>query len=491
MSRITPEHKLERDEALDRIKQLTGGKRRSKLPFTVNIKRNKEGRYFVFNARKIYIGDDVTRSDLVKWLINQLLTRRKRTTKRKAKRVPTPFPRAALPTDDAIRSEMKLHELRQEYKKQEALPPPLPTAEEIAKNVTGEMKRQIEDKVKELMAPKQPSMPIPVRRSPSQSSPQPSQQDIVSQLKNIMGSEGTISPSKVLAKKTPRAPITRSMATIPDIEDRARREYADKLRRIPLAELRKLAEQHELKFEPDATKETIEHALNQKFVPGQGRNGGPGLTDVQLQDIMEPYRKAGFKGIVSSDELHKIVPFIKAGKPFGFIMNLDPSWKGGSHWVSVYGDPDQLCYYDSFADYPSEDFMRDILPLVKKEGGNKLLKFKVNRVQQQMDSSDHCGFFAAKFLRDMFHGKKFSDATGWKDRIINDSKKGEDEIDKFKKQVGYGFPLIGGRGIVDVLRQGHSWIRRKRIVSGALKDKGHKWLSNLAFRLGYGRVNEK
>ena len=58
MSRITPEHKLERDEALDRIKELTGGKRRSKLPFTVNIKRNSKGRYFVFNARKIYIGDD-------------------------------------------------------------------------------------------------------------------------------------------------------------------------------------------------------------------------------------------------------------------------------------------------------------------------------------------------------------------------------------------------------------------------------------------------
>ena len=46
--------------------------------------------------------------------------------------------------------------------------------------------------------------------------------------------------------------------------------------------------------------------------------------------------------------------------PMGFIMNLDPSDKPGSHWVAVYINGDSIEYFDPLAGPPSEDFVNRI-----------------------------------------------------------------------------------------------------------------------------------
>ncbi|EGG14909.1 hypothetical protein DFA_10782 [Cavenderia fasciculata] len=76
---------------------------------------------------------------------------------------------------------------------------------------------------------------------------------------------------------------------------------------------------------------------------------------------MKPYKKYGWSGVFSADEVDLARPTLD-GK-LSFIMNLDKSTEPGSHWVACYIDTigsKSLEYYDSFGEDPSEQFMIDI-----------------------------------------------------------------------------------------------------------------------------------
>jgi len=165
---------------------------------------------------------------------------------------------------------------------------------------------------------------------------------------------------------------------------------------------------------------------------GSGKTkSGKGLYDDEIESIMQKYVNKGFKGVYSIDE----VPNIPVSDVMAFIMNLEPSYKSGSHWIAVYIDTKHdksLEYYDSFADDPSYQFMKNVNILIKKLDPSVYLKFKVNRIVNQRANSSNCGWFAMKFLFDRFAGIPFKECTGYSD-VINS----EQKIEQFKHKFNY------------------------------------------------------
>jgi hypothetical protein len=60
--------------------------------------------------------------------------------------------------------------------------------------------------------------------------------------------------------------------------------------------------------------------------------------------------RKSFRGCFPSDRLPNPLKY-----PFGIIINEDPSFKQGSHWVAVFAkDAETVYYFDSFARKPIE-----------------------------------------------------------------------------------------------------------------------------------------
>ena len=79
------------------------------------------------------------------------------------------------------------------------------------------------------------------------------------------------------------------------------------------------------------------------------------MNSRQLRWILsgDKFTKLSFKGVYAIDEMKLIntVPY-----PSSFVINLDPSYKPGSHWVAVYFDRNgEGEYFDSFSRYPPHE----------------------------------------------------------------------------------------------------------------------------------------
>lgn len=152
-----------------------------------------------------------------------------------------------------------------------------------------------------------------------------------------------------------------------------------------------------------------------------------GLYSDQIAEMMKPYKKSGFLGVIASDEIqHLIEPSMQFDR-FGWVMNTDPSDKPGEHWVAVFVDlrnEREIDYYDSFAEDPPANFSTQIKELIDSHDPPYYLKYKINRIKQQAENSTLCGFHAMRFLIDRFHGKPFKECTGYS------------EVKKSEKQAG-------------------------------------------------------
>lgn len=128
---------------------------------------------------------------------------------------------------------------------------------------------------------------------------------------------------------------------------------------------------------------------------------------------------------------------IKEGKhKIGMVINLDESWKSGSHWVALYTDlkKNQIYYFDSFGKKPYKRTRKYINHLFKylyknkynKEpsinnivknlkGGNmkeelKPFEIKYNTLQHQFNNSE-CGVYSMNFIIRLVKGETFDEIT--------------------------------------------------------------------------------
>ena len=81
------------------------------------------------------------------------------------------------------------------------------------------------------------------------------------------------------------------------------------------------------------------------------------MNSRQLRWILsgDKLTKQFFRGVYAIDEIKSIKT---VSYPSSFVINLDPSYKPGSHWVAVYFDKNGVGeYFDSFAGYPPHEIV--------------------------------------------------------------------------------------------------------------------------------------
>ena len=145
---------------------------------------------------------------------------------------------------------------------------------------------------------------------------------------------------------------------------------------------------------------------------------------------------------IDFDELFKEFKKIKVNEllnnginKIGVVFNLDPHWKGGSHWVCMFSElPNSIEYFDSYGDNndnqgkpPDEiqKFMDRLSGQISKSGGgNKNIIQKYNTVRHQYANSE-CGVYCLNYIIERLSGRSFEEITGsiTKDDVMNKNRK--------------------------------------------------------------------
>lgn len=109
--------------------------------------------------------------------------------------------------------------------------------------------------------------------------------------------------------------------------------------------------------------------------------------------------KKNFAGVFPIDKIPKLKN--KPKKKLFFIFNLDPSYKSGSHWVSVMLNPrGKNCFFDSYGWPPNlriKNMMRN--------------NFNYNRHQLQHPLSTSCGQWCIFFIWEKMKGLSLTEIT--------------------------------------------------------------------------------
>jgi hypothetical protein len=152
----------------------------------------------------------------------------------------------------------------------------------------------------------------------------------------------------------------------------------------------------------------------------------------QIDNMMSIYPE--FLGTVARDQIKDIIPKIKPHTRGGFVMNTDPSSKGGQHWVAVFfdGRPNgshSIEYFDSYGEEPPLEILAELEKIKDKLKVTYPMKLKVNQIKQQRANSFTCGYHSIGFLKDRFQGKRFREVTKF-----DDSRQGEKNAKNLAKK---------------------------------------------------------
>jgi hypothetical protein len=132
---------------------------------------------------------------------------------------------------------------------------------------------------------------------------------------------------------------------------------------------------------------------------------GPFPIDFAAPD---PYQKQGKEQHCLIQEICelRVADALKKGtKYIGIIYNLDPHFKGGSHWVANFIDiPKHACYYfDSYGYEPPKQIAKFMKWLTTQDTSMKLF-YNARRFQR---SDSECGMYSLYFIIRMLMGDSF------------------------------------------------------------------------------------
>lgn len=120
----------------------------------------------------------------------------------------------------------------------------------------------------------------------------------------------------------------------------------------------------------------------------------------------DPYAKGGTKCLIEEMCDIDLDNFFTHGKKYiGIIYNLDPHYKGGSHWVANFVDiPGHKTYYfDSYGMAPPKPVAKFMKWLASQDPRMKLF-YNSRRFQFQ---GSECGMYSLYFIIRMLHGDQF------------------------------------------------------------------------------------
>jgi hypothetical protein len=129
---------------------------------------------------------------------------------------------------------------------------------------------------------------------------------------------------------------------------------------------------------------------------------GPYPIDFAAPD---PYKKDGTCLINEMCELRVSSALKEGTESIGIVYNLDPHYKGGSHWVAVYIDlkNHKTYYFDSYAIEPPKQIATFMKWLTTQDKEMKLF-YNGNRFQRQ---NSECGMYSMYFILRMLAGDDF------------------------------------------------------------------------------------
>jgi hypothetical protein len=187
-----------------------------------------------------------------------------------------------------------------------------------------------------------------------------------------------------------------------------------------------------------------EEIENDTFRPTGPDNKKEWLSTTDINNVVSQYQEKFkdflFLGAVPADFLELEILGIKdlnfnelnkEGKnKIGMVINLDESWKSGSHWVALYAnlDKDQIYYFDSFGKKPykrTKKFINKIFTYMYKnkykknpiindiiKGGASIKDFdvKYNSKQHQFSNTE-CGVYSMNFIIRLVRGETFQEIT--------------------------------------------------------------------------------
>jgi hypothetical protein len=247
----------------------------------------------------------------------------------------------------------------------------------------------------------------------------------------------------------------------------------------------KLNKEKEEKEEEEDNEESSTLRLEEEDLAGNGGKSvnKSGLDTDQINEIMKPYRPE-YLGCIGSDQIPSLISHVKPDTRVCWVMNTEPSTEDGDHWCSILIDcrPEGSGSIEFYNPLGIKDrrritaqFIRNIVPLLDKINPmEKPLKLKENLITDQSNTSSNCGFFAVHFLIDrLSRNKSFSQATGY-------DKLGEQMIEMYKDHL-YKFKYLtqNGRGIVQKIKDGYNYIKGKfKKVLDTAKERVTDVLSN-------------
>jgi hypothetical protein len=124
----------------------------------------------------------------------------------------------------------------------------------------------------------------------------------------------------------------------------------------------------------------------------------------------DPYRTDGKKQCLYSElcSLNLVNEYNKGKRGLGFVFNLDPHFKGGSHWVGLYIDLKDIehpfaGYFDSYG-YKTPDLIARLMKSLTLQVNTCKLGFNARRFQY---SHTECGMFSLYFIICMIHSIPF------------------------------------------------------------------------------------
>jgi len=126
----------------------------------------------------------------------------------------------------------------------------------------------------------------------------------------------------------------------------------------------------------------------------------------------DPYRKNGQVQCLYKEtcELNLIAEYDKGVRGIGIVFNLDPHFKGGSHWVALYinlHDKQKpfAGYFDSYG-YKTPPLIARLMRSFKLQIQSCELGFNARRFQY---GNSECGMFSMYFIICMIYGIPFKD----------------------------------------------------------------------------------
>jgi hypothetical protein len=130
---------------------------------------------------------------------------------------------------------------------------------------------------------------------------------------------------------------------------------------------------------------------------------GPFPIDFAAPD---PYKGGGSKCLIQEMCSIRILESMKKGiQKVGIIYNLDPHYKGGSHWIANFIDiPARRCYYfDSYGMKPPKQIETFMKWLTTQDSS---LRLAYNARRFQFNGSE-CGMYCLYFIIRMLAGDNF------------------------------------------------------------------------------------